>query len=374
VRVRPKPAIDVVAVWDDTIVAVKRCQHRPRIARALAAHILDDRRALPYLAASLVAHLAIVMLLVLAPGDGGGIDVDLGSNEAVSTPGNLPLPISLAPGPDESPDNEKPGAGGGMKLSDEGTTGKPESSQERGHIRIARRDDTRQVTREQALAEARESGILGSAALSQADFQPLVGHMNYSSGFDDASVLGGLYGGQGESNGSFGFGRSGFGPGCDASCEGQGIIGVGRYGTIGNGRATGEGWGGGVGAGNGGMRGRLAGVPTVVICGYNPTTGQSCVVGEGGLDKAVIRRYIRRQLDKVRYCYEKELLAHPELAGTIATEFLIEPDGTVSSSTAHGISDAVDSCVADVMSHIVFPAAQTHMPTSVHYPFTFRAP
>jgi len=223
------------------------------------------------------------------------------------------------------------------------------------------------------MAEARESGILGSTALTHANLQALVGHMDYSSGFDDASVLGGLYGGQGESNGSFGFGRSGFGPGCDAGCQG-GIIGIGRYGTIGNGRATGEGWGGGVGAGNGGMRGREVGVPTVRICGYDPTTGHSCAVSDGGLDKAVIRRYVRRQLDKIRYCYEKELLAQPGLAGTVSTEFLIEPDGTVSSSTAQGMTEAVDSCVADVLSHIAFPAAQTHMPTTVHYPFSFRAP
>ena len=45
----------------------------------------------------------------------------------------------------------------------------------------------------------------------------------------------------------------------------------------------------------------------------------------GDLDKNIIRRYIRRKLPRIRYCYEKELLVKPSLSGTVVTQFLITP-------------------------------------------------
>ena len=87
-------------------------------------------------------------------------------------------------------------------------------------------------------------------------------------------------------NGGFGFGRSGFGPGGGGT--GWGTIGTGRYGTIGHGSGTGSGYG--VGGGRGGMRGRTSAVPTVSIGQPN---------AQGDLDKAIIRRYIKRNIQKI---------------------------------------------------------------------------
>ena len=117
-------------------------------------------------------------------------------------------------------------------------------------------------------------------------------------------------------NGGFGFGRSGFGPGGGGT--GWGTIGTGRYGTIGHGSGTGSGYG--VGGGRGGMRGRTAAVPTVSIGQPN---------AQGDLDKAIIRRYIKRNIQKITYCYEKQLLAKPGLSGTVSTQFFITPNGNV---------------------------------------------
>src|ERR1044071_4709925 len=108
-------------------------------------------------------------------------------------------------------------------------------------------------------------------------------------------------------DGGFGFGRAGFGPGGGGT--GWGTIGTGRYGTIGHGR--GYGVGGGRGA-----------VPSVSI--GQPTHS-------GDLDKAIIRRYIKRNIQKIQYCYEKELLAAPKLSGTVQTQFLITGNGNVQS-------------------------------------------
>jgi hypothetical protein len=143
---------------------------------------------------------------------------------------------------------------------------------------------------------------------------------------------------------------------------GWGTIGTGRYGTIGHGSGTSSGYG--VGGGRGGMRGRAA-IPTISI-GQPTTSG-------GELDKAIIRRYIKRNAQKLQYCYEKELLAKPGISGTVNTKFTIDPKGNVSSSTAKGFGNQnVDTCIAGVLQGIEFPKPKDGKAVDVAYPFTFR--
>ena len=149
-----------------------------------------------------------------------------------------------------------------------------------------------------------------------------------------------------------GLGRGGFGPG--GSETGWGTIGTGSYGTIGH----------GYGSGHGSMRGRVAAVPTVTI-------GAPMMMG--ALDKNIIRRYIRRNLEKITYCYEKELLGRPQLAGSVTTRFVIEADGRVSAVEASGFDEAVTACVKGVMAGIAFPPTPGER-VMVNYPFTFRSP
>src|SRR5439155_25789019 len=84
-----------------------------------------------------------------------------------------------------------------------------------------------------------------------------------------------------------------------------------------------------------------------------------------------VRRYLRRHLDSIRYCYEKELLGRPSLHGQIATSFTIAPDGKVIDASATGFDEAVAQCIADVLRHIDFPASHDET-VRVNYPFTFR--
>jgi hypothetical protein len=161
-----------------------------------------------------------------------------------------------------------------------------------------------------------------------------------------------------ELSGGFGFGRSGFGPG--GGCGNLGSIGTGRYGTIGHGSGTGCGYSGG---GCGGMRGRTRAVPTISI-------GQPAVTGD--LDKAIVRRYIKRNIQKLSYCYEKQLLAKPTLAGTVKAEFTIAGTGLVSASTAKGVDKNVETCFAGVIKGIEFPKPKNGKDVKVAYPFTVR--
>ena len=130
---------------------------------------------------------------------------------------------------------------------------------------------------------------------------------------------------------------------------------AGMYGTIGHGYGSG---------GAGMMRSRLAAVPTVSIA--MPSVA-------GSLDKAVIRRYLRRHLAQITYCYERELLGHPRLEGALQTRFTIGPDGRVLAATATGVDDKVAACVAGVIQAIEFPPVSDST-VVVNYPFTFRAP
>jgi len=207
-----------------------------------------------------------------------------------------------------------------------------------------------QLARQQAIDQARNAGILGTADLVQGGaFASLTGTGDISSGFDDANIYGGLLGNEAdEMNGGFGFGRSGFGPG-------GGGTGWGTIGTIGHGSGTGTGRVRGYG--------RTGSVPTVSIGQPN---------AQGDLDKAIIRRYIKRNIQKISYCYEKQLLANSKLAGTVATQFFIAPSGHVASATASGVDPDVATCVADVIKAIEFPKPKGGGGVQVNYPFTFR--
>jgi len=159
-------------------------------------------------------------------------------------------------------------------------------------------------------------------------FASLTGTGDISSGFDDQDIYGGLTAQEaGEMQSGFGSGTS----------SGYGV--------------------------GGGRAGRRGPVPTLAV-------GQPSANGD--LDKAIIRRYIKRNLQKIQYCYEKELLAKPTLEGTVMTQFLIKPDGTVGKTSGTGVDPEVAKCVTNVIKGIEFPKPQNGGNVQVNYPFTFR--
>jgi FHA domain len=324
-----------------------------------------ENRVLVYLAGSLAAHLVLWAILRQLPVDETVAGFDLAqledpSTRTSSTANDDPPPPEEEDKPDDGAQNSG-GTGQAMAL-EEGKMGKQDSTRAEGQYKMKNNNLDPQLARQQAIEAARTSGILGSSALTQGgDFASLTGTGDISSGLDDADVYGGLLGNEaGEASGGFGYGRGGVGPG--GGGQGWGTVGTGRYGTIGHGDGTGTGYG--VGGGRGGMRGRTSAVPTVSI--GSPTAN-------GDLDKAIIRRYIKRNLSKIQYCYEKELLAKPSLSGTVQTSFLIMPNGTVASSSGNGVDGTVASCVASVVKSIEFPKPKNGGSVQVNYPFIFRS-
>jgi hypothetical protein len=93
----------------------------------------------------------------------------------------------------------------------------------------------------------------------------------------------------------------------------------------------------------------------------------------GDLDKAIIRKFVKQNITRIQYCYEKQLLAKPGLKGTVQVQFFIAPDGHVASSAANGVDPDVSTCVAGVIKKITFPKPKGGGGVQVNYPFSFRS-
>jgi len=117
------------------------------------------------------------------------------------------------------------------------------------------------------------------------------------------------------------------------------------------------------------MRGRSSAVPTVAI---GQATVSPIAGGNGELDKAVVRRYVKRNIQKIQYCYEKELLAKPTLEGAVTTTFTITDAGTVGKTSATGVDVTVAACVGNVIQGIEFPRPKGTGGVAVSYLFTFE--
>ena len=313
-----------------------------------------------FLAASAVFHIGLWAMLRTIPPDTHTLALTLGTSETRITSVNS-RPEEPAIDDDEKLADEAddaPGGTGTQMALDSGKMGTDKSDRIAGRYTIENKGVDPQLARQRAVDRARHTGIAG--AISGDTFASLTGTADFTSGLDDASVYGGMMGEEvGEMNGGFGFGVYGFGPG--AGGTGWGTIGAGRYGTIGHGKGTGTGYHSGSGQGAFG-RAHHVQKPEVVI--------GDVVTGEG-LDKNIIRRYIRRKLPRIKYCYEKQLLVRPGLRGIVNTSFQISPNGGVLSAQAKGVSEEVSSCVADVVRSIQFPKPRGLIVIS-SYPFNFR--
>ena len=95
---------------------------------------------------------------------------------------------------------------------------------------------------------------------------------------------------------------------------------------------------------------------------------------KGGLDKEIIRRVIRRHMNEVRFCYERQLLSVNQLAGRLKVQFTINASGQVITSiTEQSIGNvAVDRCVNEAVRRWEFPRPSTSL-VSVGYSFYFKA-
>ena len=326
-----------------------------------------ESRTMKYFAGSLAAHLALIIFLAQIPLEDSASAFEARSDElpAVAITGTEHETMPDKPDPAEGSATGDPGDESQKMALEPGAAGNPASTEQNKRMAVKNNGlDSPQIAREAAIEEARTAGILGS--ISSADsFHALAGMSDLSNGIDSVNAYGQMFGAEaGEAYGAFGMSVSGFGRGGGCTQEPCGLIGMGgRYNTISNGHHAGQGgWGPGGGIG-GPMRHHEAGIP-------RPILGQA--TGTGDLDQATIRRYIKRNIEKISYCYEHELLAHPAMEGSVLVQFFITPTGTVTGSKGSGFDGKVASCVAEVVGNIEFPRPNGGG-VQVNYPFTFHA-
>jgi hypothetical protein len=289
-----------------------------------------ERRTVSYLAGSLAVHLGVWGLLQTLPPEAGAVSLELPVIEDAAVP--MPLPS--------------------------GTAGSPDADQRTGRRLVAQIADLPpQMSREDAIRYATSVGVLGSELL-RSGVKAMDASELLASGFDAVNMDGGIYGADGGGRGNFGNGTSGLLSGGGCSEEPCGTIGTGRYRTIGK------------LPGHGGFR--IPGHDGVGLPRHTqilPQPGEARIIGSD-YSKSIIRRYILRYRDQLSYCYEKQLLARPDLSGQVLTTFFIGTTGVVQSATATGMDPEVAGCIAGVIRTITFPPP--HEGVQVNYPFTIR--
>jgi len=320
-------------------------------------------RVLSYAAGSLALHLGIWALLQMIPPEAEGVNVDIGMIDDTTISARNKASVETPP---EKPDE---GAEAGGNKSDaaamalpSGRVGKPDATKKDGHLEVAHTDDSKpHMSREDAIRIAISSGILGTEGMISG-VKSVTATADWATGFDTANVNGPIIGSSGEGQGNFGGGIIGDDLGGGCGLPPCGTIGLGgRYDTIGNGPHTGQNYNL-LDHGTHGHR-HTQNVPVV----GQPTTNQ-----DSNYSKSIIRRYIRRHINEISYCYEKQLLAHPDLGGEILVKFLISPSGAVQSASGTGFDSQVSSCLSSVIQSIEFPKPGDGGGVQVNYPFSFH--
>ncbi len=204
---------------------------------------------------------------------------------------------------------------------------------------------------------AQSSGIMGALSSGAQSFDKVFGGGGLGAGME--KTLGSVTGLQGvDQFGSGGLGTRGFGSG-----GGGNALGIGGLGTRGRG-------GGGGGSGYGMAKGRVGRKGRSDISAGG---GQAVIMGS--LDRSVIAAYIRRNLAKIRWCYEKGLARDPKLFGKVVINFTIANTGKVSQSKVRRTTmgdKAVESCIAAQIRKIRFPKPKGGGIVIVNYPFVFK--
>ena len=263
-------------------------------------------------------------------------------------------------GPDEA------GGKGKRHKGEEGKMGKKTSKNKTGLYGLKGPKDNQDPHLAKTFAEeaANKAGVLGMLKATEGSHLASIFGRDSALGNDAENVMGGLLGTQiGEAYGVGGLGLVGTGRGGGGT--GEGTIGLGSLGTIGKGGGGGS--GSGYGRGAGGLGGRHAHAPDVV-------PGTALV--KGSLDKEIIRRVVRKHMNEIRFCYEKELLRKPDLYGRVMIQFTIAGTGSVVASVVQQSTmnnAGVEQCMAQAVKRWEFPQPQGGGIVVVSYPFVLKA-
>lgn len=95
-----------------------------------------------------------------------------------------------------------------------------------------------------------------------------------------------------------------------------------------------------------------------------------------GYDREAVRRVIQAQINQIKWCYQKELQKNPNLAGKVVLSFLIVANGSVQAPKVVNNTmpvEEVGECIAQKAVRWLFPAPPNGGVVKVTYPFMFKA-
>lgn len=317
---------------------------------------------------SFAAHALILFLVFAIPPDAKALSLDLFNtdNKFVKFL-NKPPELKEEEVPEwlKKKDPDKQGGKGQKHKGDEGKMGKKTSDKKTGLYGLkGPADADPHMAKRLAEDAAKNAGVLGLLKADSGSHLASIFGQDSALGNDAEDALGGLIGDQvGESYGLGGLGLAGTGRGGGGT--GEGTIGLGTLGTIGKGGGGGSGSGYGRGAGR--LGGRRARAPVVVA-------GRAQV--RGALDKEIIRRIIRRHINEVKYCYQKELMGNAKLSGRVMVQFMITGTGQVGTSKVQSSTvnnRKVEMCIAQAVRRWLFPKPKGGGIVIVSYPFVLRS-
>ncbi|MSQ03358.1 MAG: FHA domain-containing protein, partial [Myxococcales bacterium] len=202
---------------------------------------------------------------------------------------------------DKKKEDKNPDAGEGAKAKkEEGKVGKKDAKMDKA------KGEKVQMDKQQLDKEiAENAGVLG--ALRDDTLDAALGATGMNA--DMQSGIGGLIGAKGTQMGSGGLGGRGSGLGGGGTADGLGGMGTKGRGSGASGYGSG---GGNFGSKGEGGIGAIGGDPIIL----------------GALDKSLIDAVIKRNMNQIRYCYQRELTKNPALGGKITVKFVIAKDGT----------------------------------------------
>ncbi len=248
---------------------------------------------------------------------------------------------------DKKKEDKNPDAGEGAKAKkEEGKVGKKDAKMDKA------KGEKVQMDKQQLDKEiAENAGVLG--ALRDDTLDAALGATGMNA--DMQSGIGGLIGAKGTQMGSGGLGGRGSGLGGGGTADGLGGMGTKGRGSGASGYGSG---GGNFGSKGEGGIGSIGGDPIIL----------------GALDKSLIDAVIKRNMNQIRYCYQRELTKNPAIGGKITVKFVIGKDGTVSTATTKATTmnnSAVEGCINGRFLRFQFPEPKGGGIVIVSYPFIF---
>jgi len=122
--------------------------------------------------------------------------------------------------------------------------------------------------------------------------------------------------------------------------------------------------------GSGGLGSR--GATTAADSGPGVKAGQPTVMGN--TDPKLVQAIVRRHMNQIKYCYQRELTKDATLAGRIELKFVIGKDGHVTSAEVKSSTmnnSSVESCLSGRFKRMMFPKPAGGGISIVSFPFEF---